>query len=203
MVKAAAPSLELPSSAHTATTGVTWGRLSARTVVSQKSSAASIVRRVSSQAVATASGSLYRRSSMVTGVHMKSPVEQVGTARTSPSRCLRSARTTLVRDGRSVPTMRGGDGHGRRKYDKYKEEDNGTSKSSLSGRKDRTSEKAVAGMDDRWDRCRPHPRGIGPCCGRTRRRDFSSKQRWWRPPCDAGDEMHDPGASCLQAAKGR
>src|ERR1700686_3986803 len=52
---------------HTATSGVTWGRPSARTVEIQNSSAVSSTRRVSSHPVATASGSLKRGSIFVTG----------------------------------------------------------------------------------------------------------------------------------------
>jgi hypothetical protein len=55
-------------SSHTATSGVTWGRPSARTVEIQKSSAASSARRVSSHVVATAAGSLNRVSISVTGL---------------------------------------------------------------------------------------------------------------------------------------
>ncbi len=46
------------SSTHTATTGVAWGRPSGRTVTSQESSAASNWRRVASQGVGSAEGSL-------------------------------------------------------------------------------------------------------------------------------------------------
>src|ERR1019366_1830237 len=54
-------------SSHTATSGVTWGRPSVRTLEIQNSSAASRTRRVSSHVVATASGSLNRASSCVVG----------------------------------------------------------------------------------------------------------------------------------------
>src|ERR1019366_2093167 len=59
-------------SSHTATSGVTWGRPSDRTVEIQKSSASSSARRVSSHPVATVSGSLKRGSMFVTGSFMKS-----------------------------------------------------------------------------------------------------------------------------------
>ena len=55
-------------SAQAATTGVTCGRPSARTVEIQNSSAPSSALRVSSHPVAVAAGSLYRSSSLVTGV---------------------------------------------------------------------------------------------------------------------------------------
>src|SRR3984893_7394149 len=58
-------------SSHTATSGVTWGRPSARTVETQNSSAVSSTRRVSSQPVATVSGSLKRGSIFVTGSFIK------------------------------------------------------------------------------------------------------------------------------------
>src|SRR3954453_1186374 len=57
----------MASSSQTATSGVTCGRPSARTVEIQNSSASSSARRVSSQLVATASWSLNRVSSSVTG----------------------------------------------------------------------------------------------------------------------------------------
>ena len=60
----------MASSSQTAGSGVTWGRPSPRTVEIQKSSAASIAPRVSSQPVATAPGSLNRWSRTVTGVRM-------------------------------------------------------------------------------------------------------------------------------------
>jgi AcrR family transcriptional regulator len=53
-----------------ATTGVTCGRPSARTVEIQNSSAVSSTLRVSSQVVATAAGSLYSSSNVVTGAGM-------------------------------------------------------------------------------------------------------------------------------------
>src|SRR5262249_14133441 len=58
-------------SSQTATSGVTGGRSSARTVVIQNSSAVSSTRRVSSHLVATASASLNRGSSSVTGAFIK------------------------------------------------------------------------------------------------------------------------------------
>src|SRR6266702_2688542 len=57
----------MASSSHTATSGVTCGRPSARTVQIQNSSAVSSSRRVWSHPVATASWSLNRASSSVTG----------------------------------------------------------------------------------------------------------------------------------------
>src|SRR3954468_22652932 len=57
----------MASSSQTATSGVTCGRPSARTVEIQNSSASSSARRVFSQSVATASWSLNRVSSSVTG----------------------------------------------------------------------------------------------------------------------------------------
>jgi hypothetical protein len=58
---------QIASSHHAATTGVTCGQPSARTVEIQNSSAVSITLRVCSQLVSVAAGSLYSRSSAVTG----------------------------------------------------------------------------------------------------------------------------------------
>lgn len=55
-------------SVQTATTGVTCGRPSARTIEIQNSSAAWRIRQVSSHSTATAAGSLYWWSKVVTGV---------------------------------------------------------------------------------------------------------------------------------------
>ena len=63
----------IASSSHTAMSGVTCGRPSARTVETQNSSARSRAARVSSQPVATASSSLNRVSSSVTGCCVSSP----------------------------------------------------------------------------------------------------------------------------------
>jgi hypothetical protein len=55
------------SSSHTATSGVTWGRPSARTVVTHDSWAVSNTARAFAQGVALAPGSLNRSSSSATG----------------------------------------------------------------------------------------------------------------------------------------
>jgi hypothetical protein len=59
---------QMAPAAHAATTGVTCGRPSARTVETQNSSACFSALRVSSRPVAVAAGSLYRSSNVVTGV---------------------------------------------------------------------------------------------------------------------------------------
>src|SRR3954471_6615802 len=61
----------MASSTQTATSGVTWGRPSARTVEIQNSSASSSTRRVSCQSVGTASRSLNRVSSSVSGCFIR------------------------------------------------------------------------------------------------------------------------------------
>src|SRR5215467_6400090 len=83
-------------SSHTATSGVTWGRPSARTVQIQKISASSSARRVSSHVVAVAAGSLNRMSISVAGLLIEVLLLPPPRSRTSVSCSLR-------RTGHAVP----------------------------------------------------------------------------------------------------
>src|SRR5262249_1090827 len=65
---------QMAPSTQTATTGVTCGRPSARTVETQNSSAAWRIRQVSAHSTATAAGSLYTLSKVVTGVFIGPPI---------------------------------------------------------------------------------------------------------------------------------